>query len=130
MAHYAKLDENNIVIDINVISDEKETSLGGEGGTVAWLIERYGGVDWKKTSYNTSAGVHTGGGVPFRKNYAGLDAIYDSDLDAFRYPQPFNSWSLNLDTCRWEAPITHPDAAEGTHYDWNEDLLIWELITE
>ena len=69
---------------------------------------------WKQTSYNTYGGVHQLGGTPLRKNYAGIGYTYDEDKDAFIPKQPFNSWTLNEDTCQWEAPSARPD--DGKFY--------------
>ena len=75
------------------------------------------------SSYNTSGGLHAGGGTPFRKNYAGIGYSYDADRDAFIPPQPFASWLLNEDSCLWEAPTAMPD--DGKFYAWDEDSLSW-----
>lgn len=109
MAHFAKV-ENNIVTQV-IVADTKEwceTNLGGE---------------WVQTSYNTYGGVHTDGGKPLRKNYAGVGYTYDRKKDAFIPPQPFQSWSLNKDTCLWEAPIPHPE--DGKLYGWDELKVAW-----
>ena len=79
----------------------------------------YGGC--KRTSYNTRGGVHQLGGTPFRKNYAGVGHIYDPVRDAFYTPQLYDSWTLNEDTCQWEAPTPKP---EGEYY-WKEDTTEW-----
>ena len=75
----------------------------------------------KRTSYNTIGGVHQNGGTPFRKNYAGVGYIYDPVRDAFYAPQPFESWTLNEDTCLWECPVEKP---EGDYW-WKEDTGEW-----
>ena len=80
----------------------------------------------KRTSYNTFGGVHQNGGTPCRKNYAGVGMIYDPVRDAFYAPQPFESWTLNEDTCLWEAPTPYPN--DGKKYDWNEETTSWEEI--
>jgi len=80
----------------------------------------------KRTSYNTIGGVHQNGGTPFRKNYAGVGYTYDPVRDAFYAPQPFGSWSLNEDTCLWQAPVVYPD--DGNSYIWNEEIINWELV--
>ena len=134
MAHYAKLDINNIVLEVNVIDNSQETQLGGEEETISWLNDNFnnvgvaGGVTWKKTSYNTSAGVHLLGGTPFRKNYAGLGYTYDSSRDAFIPPKFFASWTLNESTCQYDSPVTYPD--DGKLYDWNEENQEWDLFSE
>ena len=79
----------------------------------------------KRTSYNTVGGVHQNGGTPFRKNYAGIGYTYDPVRDAFYAPQPFESWTLNEDTCIWEAPVAYPE--DENSYLWNEETLNWIL---
>ena len=83
---------------------------------------------WIQTSYNTRGGVHTNGGTPLRKNYAGVGFTYDHERDAFIPPQPFPSWALNEDTCLWDAPTPMP--ADGKHYNWDEPTLSWIELTE
>jgi hypothetical protein len=91
MAHFAKLDENNVVVTV---------SVGRDDDTEMAIFARSGDV-YKQTSYNTRGGVHRLGGTPFRKNYAGIGYTYDSERDAFIPPKPYNSWVLNEDTCLW-----------------------------
>jgi hypothetical protein len=79
----------------------------------------------KRTSYNTVGGVHQNGGTPFRKNYAGVGYTYDPVRDAFYAPQPFESWTLNKDTCLWEAPVAYPE--DENSYLWDEETLNWIL---
>jgi hypothetical protein len=112
MAHFAKLDENNIVIYVTVARDEDD-------GQEDVLSARTGDV-YKQTSYNTLAGVHKLGGTPLRKNFAGLGYTYDEDRDAFIPPKPYASWVLNEITCQWEAPIDYP--TDGNIYYWNENV--------
>jgi hypothetical protein len=116
MAHYAVLDENNVVIQVTVGKDEDETF---EGQTVDWE-QHYRG---KRTSYNTHGGVHQLGNIPFRKNYAGIGYTYDPTRDAFIAPQPFASWTLNEDTCQWEPPVPFPTDSQR-HY-WDEATTSW-----
>lgn len=118
MAHWAKLDENNLVIEIIVTNNNDPA--GDEG--YAWLVKNLGGT-WIKTSYNTMGGIHLTGGTPLRKNYAGIGFTYDQNRDAFIPPNTFDSWVLNEDTCLWEPPIPKPNDA----HQWNEALLTWEL---
>ena len=116
MAHYAFLDENNIVTEVIVGKDE---------GEVDWE-QHYGAFrsqSCKRTSYNTSGGVHRLGGTPFRKNYAGIGYTYDSERDAFIPPTPYASWLLNEDSCLWNAPVPYPD--DGERYTWDEATLSW-----
>ena len=81
----------------------------------------------KRTSYNTRGGVHTSGGTPYRKNYAGIGYTYDESRDAFIPPKPFNSWLLNETTCLWDPPVAMPD--DGKSYYWDENTLNWVEIT-
>lgn len=90
---------------------------------------------WIQTSYNTRGGVHYQPNTnepsedqskALRKNYAGIGYTYDSTRDAFIPPQPFNSWTLNEDTCLWDSPVTYPE--DGKLYKWNEELVNWEEV--
>ena len=118
MAHFAKLDENNIVTKVVVVHSDVATS---ESAGAAFLNGMYKTSDtWKQTSYNTYKGGHKLGGTAFRKNFAGIGYRYDSTLDAFIRPQPFASFTLNETTCLWEAPVTMPD--DGAGYIWNETV--------
>jgi hypothetical protein len=122
MAHFAEIDENNVVTRVLVVGDDQE-HRGQE-----FLADDLGlGGTWVKTSYNTVAGEHRLGGTPFRKNYAGIGYTYDSTRDAFIAPKPFSSWTLNEDTCLWEAPIAAP--TDGKLYDWDEATLTWKEVT-
>jgi hypothetical protein len=121
MAHWAEIDENNIVL--RVLVGDNDSS--GEG--YDWIMENLGG-QWIKTSYNTYLGEHKLGGTPLRKNYAGIGFYYDENRDAFIPPKPFNSWFLDEQTCNWKAPIDMPN--DGNLYIWNEDMLFWELIEQ
>jgi hypothetical protein len=81
---------------------------------------------WVQTSYNTQGGVHTQGGTPLRKNYAGIGYSYDAARDAFIPPKPYNSWLLNDETCLWSAPVAYP--ADSKLYRWDEETLNWVLM--
>lgn len=118
MAHYAFLDENNIVTEVIVGKDEGENGIDWE----LWYAQFRDQV-CKRTSYNTQGGVHAFGGTPYRKNYAGIGFTYDSVRDAFIPPKPYASWILNENSCLWEAPIIYPQ--DDKIYDWNEDILNW-----
>jgi len=114
MAHYAFLDENNIVTEVITGRDEWE------------VVE--GISDWE-TYYGNLRGqrcVRTSYNANIRKNYAGISFRYDDDLDAFIPPQPFPSWILDEETAQWEAPIPYPDG--DLMYSWNEDITDWEAI--
>jgi len=118
MAHFARIDENNIVIDVLVVPDEQEH----RGNDFLSNDLGLGGV-WVQTSYNTSRGVHLEGGVPFRKNFAGIEYTYDVVRDAFIPPKPYPSWILDENTCWWETPIPYPN--DGKDYYWDEDTVSW-----
>jgi hypothetical protein len=110
MSHYAQIDDNNIVTQVIVA----EQDFVGDPSR------------WIQTSYNTTGGQHTNGGTPLRKNYAGIGYTYDVGRDAFIPPKPFNSWSLNEDTCLWDPPTPYPQ--DNNAYYWNEDTLSWVEI--
>ena len=118
MAHYAFLDENNIVTEVIVGKNE------GEEGT-DWEVHygNFRGQTCKRTSYNTHAGVHNSGGTPYRKNYAGIGYSYDQARDAFIPPKPYPSWLLNESTCQWVAPVPMP-SGDGL-YRWDETAGEW-----
>ncbi|BAQ87442.1 hypothetical protein [uncultured Mediterranean phage uvMED] len=121
MAHFAKLDENNLVLEVIVVADS-DASTEAKGQT--FLQNLYKNTStYKQTSYNTIAGEHKLGGTAFRKNYAGVGYTYDVSKDAFIPPKPWNSWTLNEDTCQWEAPVAYPDDGKG--YIWKEDSKTW-----
>ncbi|NBW16224.1 MAG: hypothetical protein EBR82_50405 [Caulobacteraceae bacterium] len=122
MAHFAKLDKNNVVIFVTVGRNEDD-------GKEAELTARTGDV-YKQTSYNTRGGVHYTDNAPsadqskaFRKNYAGLGYTYDEQRDAFIPPKPYASWVLNETSCLWDAPVAYPD--DGKFYSWNEETTSW-----
>ena len=118
MAHYAFLDSNNIVTEVIVGKDEGE-------GDIDWE-QHYGefrGQTCKRTSYNTIKGVHTNGGTPYRKNYAGIGYTYDSIKDAFIPPKPYASWLLDETTCLWNSPTPMP--TDGKMYTWDETTTSW-----
>lgn len=123
MAHYAFIDENNIVTEVIVGINETELIEGLDPET--WY-GNFRGQTCKRTSYNTFGGVHKEGGTPFRKNYAGIGFSFDADRDAFIPPKPFESWILNEQTCQWKAPVEYP--TDGADYQWNESIVNWELV--
>jgi hypothetical protein len=125
MAHWAELDENNVVT--RVLVGDNNDPAGDEG--YQWLLDNLGGT-WVKTSYNAVGGKRrnpeTGEMTEeagFRKNYAGIGYTFDAGRDAFIPPKPFNSWNLNEDTCLWDAPTPYP--ADGKMYRWDEDTTAW-----
>lgn len=119
MAHFAQIDSNNVVTGVIVI-DQETLNLGYWGDPATWI----------QTSYNTRGGIHYGpdgepdGGVPLRKNFAGIGMTYDPVRDAFIGIKPFDSWVLNEDTCLYQAPIPRPD--DGKPYVWDETTLSWK----
>ena len=104
MSHFAKIN-GNIVTEI-IVSEQDFINSGAVGDSFLWV----------QTSYSKS----------FRKNFAGVGDTYDKTKDAFIAPKPFNSWSLNKTTCRWESPTPYPD--DGNSYTWNELTTTWNLI--
>ena len=122
MAHYAYVDNNNVVTQVIVGRHEADIPL--PEGVSSWE-EYYGAI---RCSYNTYGGVHSKGGTPFRKNYPGIGYKYDADRDAFIPPKPFESWVLNEDSCLWEAPTPMPE--DGQIYSWDEDTNSWVVVEE
>jgi len=118
MAHFAKV-ENGVVTQVIVI-DQETLNTGHWGDPSSWV----------QTSYNTNAGIHTQGGTPLRKNYAGIGYTYDSVRDAFISPKPYASWVLNETTCQWDAPTPMP-VVEDKMFKWDEATISWvEIVTE
>tara|TARA_R100000700_G_C3093427_1_gene93737 strand:- start:58 stop:414 length:357 start_codon:yes stop_codon:yes gene_type:complete len=117
MAHFAKIGLNNKVISVHSVHDnELKDSNGIEQEVIGidFLTKLTGWAVWKQTSYNKN----------FRKNFAGIGYIYDENRDAFIPPQPYNSWSLDEETCTWKPPIPRPS---GLH-EWNEEDQTWEEV--
>ncbi len=117
MAHFAKVNSDNIVEQVIVIDNFVllENGIEKESKGIEFLNSLFGSANWIQTSYNGN----------FRKQYAGIGFSYDSARDAFIPPKPFDSWILNSDTCLWEAPVTYPD--DGQQYVWNEETQQWDL---
>jgi len=116
MAHFAKLGTGNIVEKVEAVANDIATT---EQAGVDFLNNLYGTRDvWKQTSYNGN----------IRKNFAGIGWKYDQTKDAFIPPQPYPSWTLNEDTCHWEAPVAYP--TDGQNYSWNEETTAWDLVSE
>lgn len=117
MAYFAKLNDNNIVIEVDAVDDSNCGDMPfpeSEPIGVAFLTQWSGGyTNWKQTSYNAN----------FRKNYAGIGYTYDATLDAFIPPKPYPSWLLNINICQWEAPIPYPN--DGKEYYWDEQTQSW-----
>jgi len=125
MAYFAKLGTGNIVEQVISINNSVITDSNGieqEQLGLDFINKLYNTRDvWKQTSYNNN----------FRKNFAGIGYQYDQTRDAFILPKPFNSWILNEDTCRWEAPVAMPteELEENQYYSWNESIINWEIKT-
>jgi hypothetical protein len=115
MAHFAKLDENNTVIAVHVVNNDVITVNGieSEQAGIDFLSELHGHNNWKQCSYN----------VTFRKFYPGIGWSYNQELDAFIEPKPYQSWTLNEETCIWDAPTLYP--TDGKIYFWDEPKLSW-----
>ena len=129
MAHFAKLNQNNIVTTVHVVHNNELLVDGVENEQkgIDFLNNFFNTNDnWKQTSYNTRSGIHQLDGTPFRKNYAGAGYTYDASRDAFIPPQTFPSWTLNETTCVWNPPIAYP--TDGQHYRWNDETKSWDLI--
>jgi hypothetical protein len=116
MAHFAKLDDNNNVIDVVVVNNDALDSNNEEASGIAFLTEWSNGYrNWRQTSYNGN----------IRANYASVGYKYDVAFDAFIPPQPFPSWKLNYTTFKWEAPVAKPDTVEGYIWLWSEINKEW-----
>mgnify|MGYP006131493129 FL=1 len=116
MAHFAKV--NSGIVEQVIVAEPEffDTFVDSSPG------------QWLQTSYNTHGGVHTLGGTPLRKNYAGVGFTYDSTRDAFIPPKPYASWTVNEDTCLWDCPVAYP--SDGKNYTWDEDTQQWNEVTE
>jgi hypothetical protein len=120
MAHFAQLNEENLVTQVIVVANQDTADQDGvenEAIGIEFCTNLLGGR-WVQTSYNAN----------IRKNYAGIGYKYDATLDAFIPPQPFKSWTLNEETAQWEAPTPYPD--DGKHYSWDEETTSWVEIVE
>ena len=121
MAHFAKINESNIVTQVVVVNDsDGDNDTDGQNFLNNLFKTTH---TWKKTSYNTYGNTHRLGGTPYRKNFASVGFTYDSSRDAFIEPKPYNSWTLNETTCLWEAPVSYP--SDGKDYDWDEENRQW-----
>lgn len=121
MAHFAKLDANNVVLEVNVVHNNElldENGVEQEQQGIDFLVNWSGGYPyWKQTSYNGN----------FRKNYAGIGYTYlPFPIDGFAPPRPYPSWNLDPDTCQWVAPVPAP---EGQHM-WDEATVSWIPVSE
>lgn len=120
MAHFAKIDENNIVTQVVVVENKDTADASGVEKEYigAAHLEKILGGTWKQTSYNGN----------LRKNYAGIGYIFDEQRNAFIPPKPFNSWVLVEETCQWKAPVDMPN--DGQMYTWDEDSTSWNVVTQ
>ena len=118
MAHFAKIDDNNVVTQVVVVDNKDSADASGveKEHIGAAHLEKILGGTWKQTSYNGN----------FRKNYAGIGYTFDSVRDAFIPPKPFNSWVLNEQSCHWEPPVVMPN--DGQMYSWDEQLSNWVVV--
>jgi hypothetical protein len=119
MAHFAKLDDNNVVLEVHCVHNNELMVDGveSEAKGIEFLVSWSGGyTNWKQTSYNST----------MRKNYAGVGYTYDPDRDAFIPPRPFTSWLLDEQTCRWNPPVSYPN--DGNPYAWDESTLTWTAL--
>ena len=117
MAHFAKLNDNNVVTAVLVVNNDSLDSSNEEQSGIQFLESLFNdGSKWVQTSYNSS----------FRYNFAGIGMKYDSTKDAFISEKPYNSWILNESTCRWEAPVPYPE--DGIMYQWDEATLNWVAL--
>jgi hypothetical protein len=123
MAHFAKLDDNNVVLAVHVVNNDVITVDGAESeqAGIDFLTGLHGHDKWKQTSYNGT----------FRKNYASIGFTYDAGRDAFIAPQPWASWTLNETTCQWEPPVPYPafDQENPKYYSWFEPNQQWIEVT-
>jgi len=119
MAYFAKLDENNVVLEVLAVNNNEllQDGVESEAKGIQFLVDWSGGyTHWKQTSYNRR----------IRKHYAAIGFTYDAQRDAFIPPQPFPSWVLNEENCLWEAPTPMPD--DGQRYQWDEATTSWSLV--
>jgi hypothetical protein len=116
MAHFAKLNENNVVIEVHAVNNNEllQDGVESEAKGIEFLVNWSGGyTNWKQTSYNGN----------FRKRYAGIGYTYDDQRDVFIPPKPFLSWVLDEETCLWSSPTPLP--TDGQSYNWDEATLSW-----
>jgi len=119
MAHFAKLDDNNVVLEVHGLNNNELLVDGveSEAKGIEFLVAWSGGyTNWKQTSYNRN----------FRKNYAGVGYTYQADIDAFVAPKPYPSWTLNADA-KWQPPVEKP--VDNNFYQWNETNQAWEVLS-
>ena len=126
MAHYAEI-VDGVVVQVTVVNNAVITVNGVEDGAIgAAFCHNLLGGEWVQTSYNTSGGVHNGGGTALRFNYAGVGYTYDTARDAFIAPKPYPSWVLDEATCKWGAPVPYPATGQ---WQWDEATVSWVEVT-
>jgi hypothetical protein len=115
MAHFAQLDENNMVLQLIVVHNNEllDNGVESEAKGIAFCQSLFPNTRWAQTSYNAN----------FRKNYAGIGFVYDADLDGFIPPKPYPSWVLSAENCNWQPPVPYP--SDGNPYYWDEASLAW-----
>ena len=127
MAHYAFLNDNNIVTEvITGVDEDAKDDLPSEFDSWEEFYADFRGQTCKRTSYNTIANAHSDSGTAYRGNYAGIGYTYDETNDVFISPKPFNSWTIDESTWTWEAPEAYPD--DGKDYVWNDNKEEWEEV--
>ena len=120
MATFAKIGLNSKVISVHSVHNNVLKDANGvedENLGIEFLTNLHGWATWKQTSYNNN----------IRKNFAGIGFTYDEDRDAFIPPKPYNSWTLNEDTCLWDPPVARPTSGI---YNWNEETQQWNNLDE
>ena len=127
MAHFAKLDENNKVLNIEVVADEDCNNNDDEAAGIAHQTAITGYSNWKRTSYNTFENTHKLGGTPFRGNYATIGGTYDPVNDQFYSIKPNASWVKDVSNAKWIAPIPYPtiDDNSDMSINWDESNYRW-----
>ena len=129
MAHYAFLNDNNIVTEvITGVDEDAKDDLPDEFDSWEEFYADFRGQTCKRTSYNTSGNEHNDSGTAYRGNYAGIGYTYDETNDVFYSPKPYSKWTLNETTWTWEAPEAYPD--DGKDYVWNDNKGEWEEVEE
>jgi len=141
MAHFAKISENNEVLQVLTLNNKDAQNADGvedEAVGQAYLEKHnnWPAQMWIQTSYNTFGGTHNSGGTPLRGNYAGIGYTWDEDNNIFYPKKPYASWVLNTTTASWNSPIgdapddlTDEEKAARTHYVWNEGTGAWDKTT-
>lgn len=140
MAHFAKISEDNIVLQVLTLNDSDMLDQNGNSSELVGqqYLQKHNNWPaylWIQTSYNTSNNIHKLGGTPFRGNYAGIGYTWDSINNMFYRSKPFPSWILNLQKADWESPIgnspvlTQEQKQNKQGYIWNENNQSWDLTS-